>query len=133
MKLFFLLFILNSTCFAETFFTARVDIFPGGSFKLEGKEIRGKIVKSGDGFTAEKLKINVKKLDAGVSLRSYHLHKLLTDKKNRYIKITNAKASGGSGTAMMKIKNVEKQIEFKYKDIGKNHLTLMFSIELHHL
>jgi len=109
---------------------ATIELSPIGSFEAKSSKIRGKIVKNSDGsFLAKKITVKVTSLKTGIELRDNHLHKSMLAKQNRKVILTNAKASGGKGTAEINIRGVKKPIKFTYKDKG-GKLDINFSINL---
>jgi hypothetical protein len=105
----------------------KVNLSPAGSFEIKSKSIKGKIIRKGSELMTSGISVKVKKLKTGLELRDDHLHKKLG--KSSKIEIVSAKASGGKGTAKIKIKGVTKSVPFKYTDKGKEVL-IKFALSL---
>lgn len=89
-----------------------VELSPAGSFTAKSAKIKGKVSKKGDLYYAKKLYVNVKDLKTGIDLRDEHMQKRIKGSK---ITVTNMKAKGGKGIAMLEMNGKSKKITFKYK------------------
>ena len=68
---------------------------------------------------AKKLYVKVKDLKTGIDLRDDHLQKRLHPKKHSRIVVSNVKAKGGKGKAIIEMKGIKKPIKFTYDVSGK--------------
>ncbi len=96
-----------------------VELSPAGSFEIQGK-VKGSIKKTGSGYEAKKLSFSVKKLKTGMDLRDKHTKEKLEYKKHSSIVVTDAKGSGGKGTANISVRGVKKPFSFNFKESGKS-------------
>jgi polyisoprenoid-binding protein YceI len=96
-----------------------VNLSPAGSFQIETSKVKGKVVKSGDSYSAKKLYVKVKDLKTGIDLRDEHMKKRLGPKTHPKITVTSLKAKGGKGKAVIEIKGIKKPVSFTYDVAGK--------------
>lgn len=95
-----------------------VNLSPAGSFEIASKKVKGYANKNGGGFVTKGIKVKAKTLETGLKLRDDHLHDKLEVKKHKYIEITQGKASGGKGVAIIVVKGIKKKFGFTYKEAG---------------
>lgn len=117
-----LAFTLSFSAFAaKKGLSINVPLSPAGSFKIESKKIKGKVVNSGGTYKAKELYVKVKDLDSGMDLRDEHLKNKdrLDEKKHPKIVVKNVIGKGGKGQAIIIIKKVKKKIRFTYSIDGK--------------
>jgi hypothetical protein len=95
-----------------------VELSPAGSFEIKGK-VKGKVKKSGAGFSAKKLSFKVKRLKTGMDLRDKHTKEKLEYKKYADVVVTDAKGSGGKGTGTINVRGKKQKFNFSYKEVGK--------------
>lgn len=109
----------------------QIELSPIGSFTLETKRIKGKVIANGDKYTAKELYVKVKNLKSGISLRDNHVQvKYLLKKKFPKISVTDLVAKNGKGKAFLTIKSIKKEISFKYKIIKNKLMKATFSVKL---
>lgn len=126
--IFSLLFSFSAAMYAKGI-KIKVNLSPAGSFDIETKKIKGKAVRQGGGFVANKVYVKTKDLKTGLDLRDNHLHDKLEKEKYSKIEILDGKAKGGKGVAVIKVKNIKKKIGFTYKENGGD-LVITFPISL---
>ncbi len=126
------LLMLSFTTFAKDKKGVKVKVpLTAGSFQLECSKLKGKLVKSGKGYKADKLYVKVKDLKSGMDLRNEHTHKRLISGKHNKIIVTKVMAAGGKGKAILSIKGIKKPINFSYKVQGKL-MKATFKVNLKH-
>jgi hypothetical protein len=108
----------------------KVSLFPAGSFEIKSDKIEGKGKKVGKSYTADELKVPVDSLDTGINLRNEHMRKRLSPKGETHVVVKNVKAGKDSGTAMITVGGVTKEITFKSKDNGDGTATATFDLNL---
>lgn len=106
-----------------------VNLSPAGSFEIASKKVKGYANRQGGGFVTKGIKVKGKTLDTGLKLRDDHLHKKLEVDKHKYIEITQGKASGGKGVAVIVVRGIKKKFNFTYKESG-NMLKVKFPLSL---
>lgn len=112
-------FFISLQVYAQAKVVVDVKITPAGSFKAETKDVSGVAVVKGDEILADKISVNLKNLDSGISLRDNHM-------KNKYLEVakfpeailTMGKGKNGHGTGTIKIKGIEKPVKGDYKING---------------
>lgn len=132
MKKIFLLAILTislSALAAGKGIDVTINLSPAGSFHVETKKVKGKVVKEGSTYRAKKLYVKIKDLKTGIELRDKHLKKRLLPKKYPKIIVTKLLAKNGSGKATIEIKGIKKRIKFAYK-VSKKLFNADFKINL---
>jgi polyisoprenoid-binding protein YceI len=115
---------------AEGPIKAAVTLYPMGSFTIAGDHVVGSGEKKGDNYSAKEIKIAVDSLKTGMSLRDKHFHEKLESKKFPYIIVTDIKATKGTGTAKMTVRDVTKDVKFTFKDDGGGKATADYKINL---
>jgi len=111
--------------------TATISLSPAGSFEVKCKRVRGQAKKAGDKLTAEAIEIPVKSFETGIELRDEHLKKKLEFEKYPNITVESATASGGQGTAQIKVRDISKSVPFTYRLSGDGqNAEVEFSIGL---
>lgn len=120
-----------TTAFAKSKKSVLVDVqlTPAGSFEIKSSKVKGKVTKEGGKLIAKKLRISVKSLKTGISLRDKHLHKRLDYKKHPKIEIVEAVGSGGKGKGIIEVRGIKKPFSFTYKENGKS-ITAKFKLNL---
>lgn len=107
----------------------QVDLSPAGSFEITSPRVRGNIQREGSGLKADELRVAVRSLVTANELRDGHLHDKLNAEKHPQIIVTNAKGSGGKGTAEIEIAGIKKPLQFTYAEAsGKANVS--FQIDL---
>ncbi len=115
-----LLLIMSFTAFgAGKGVDVTVNLSPAGSFHVKTKKVKGKVIKSGNSYSAKKLYVKIKDLKTGIDLRDDHMKKRLSPKKHPKIIVTKLKAKAGTGKAVIEIKGIKKPIKFKYTTSAK--------------
>ncbi len=124
-------FFLSFSTFAKLKKQAIVEVKlnPVGSFEIKAK-IRGSLIEKDGKYTSKKLQAKVKSFKTGVDLRDKHTRDKLNYKKYSHVVVSDLVASGGSGTAKIKVMNKVKSIKFKYKEIKNNFLEATFKLSL---
>lgn len=110
--------LLSLGLYAETKVTVFVELTPAGSFQAVSKKVKGNLFKTGDSFTSEKLTVSVESLKTGIDLRDEHTWKHLNSSKHEKITLTDLKASGGKGSALLEVNGVKKLIAITYKEVN---------------
>jgi len=64
---------------------AQVALFPVGSFEVKSSELIGTGTRKVNRFTASELKVPVKSLVSGISLRDTHMREHLLEKEHPYV------------------------------------------------
>jgi polyisoprenoid-binding protein YceI len=108
----------------------KVNLYPMGSFEMVSDRIIGSGEKKGNVYTAKEVKVLTNNLKTGMSLRDKHTHEKLQTDKFPYITVSDIKASGGTGTAKITIRDVTKDIKFTFKDAGAGKATADFKLSL---
>jgi polyisoprenoid-binding protein YceI len=123
-------FVLGSQAFASPGVVVDVVLNPAGDFKAKTDEVIGSAYQDGETFKADIVKVKLANLKTGMKLRDQHAREkyLQTDKYPEAI-VTRAIGKGGVGKAMLKIRDVEKEVRGKYKVEG-NFLKAEFPIKL---
>jgi polyisoprenoid-binding protein YceI len=103
---------------------------PVGDFKAKTNEVTGSAYQDGDVVRADLIKVKLTNLKTGMKLRDQHAREkyLHTDKYPEAI-LTRAIGKGGAGKAMLKIRDVEREVRGKYKVDGQ-FLKAEFPIKL---
>lgn len=123
------LFFLSSTVAFAQNATVDVTLSPTGSFKAKSADVRGFVTKSGDTFKGSDIKVGLKNLQTGVSLRDTHTKKYLQVDKFPEAVLVSATGKDGKGTGVLKIKGIEKKITGTYK-ISGNTMNAVFPVKL---
>ncbi|MGE0762223.1 MAG: YceI family protein [Bdellovibrionales bacterium] len=112
-------FLVSGSSLAET--TAAVDVVlnPAGSFRAETKKVTGYAYKTKDGVAAENIKVDLRTLTTGVSLRDQHTKKRLHTDKHPFAKLVKATGKGGIGKGIVEIKGMRREVTGTYKIVGK--------------
>ena len=98
-----------------------VTLNPMGDFKAKTNEVKGSIVKQGDGFEAKDVVVSLKNLKTGLETRDKHMkEKYLEVNKFPDATLVSAKGSGGKATGLMRIRGTEKPVSGTYKISGNN-------------
>lgn len=121
---------LSASAAADGPLKVHVGLSPMGSFDISTDRIIGSGEKKGANYTAKEVKVLVKGLKTGMSLRDKHLHDKLQEEKFKYITVTDIKATAGKGTAKITIRDVTKDISFTFKDDNAGKATAEFPLSL---
>lgn len=113
--------------YSESKLTIDVTLNPAGSFQASTQKIDGKIKKSGDLITADKISVKINSLTTGIDLRDEHLWKHLNFKKFQKAILTDLKGKSGNATAFLELAGVKKPITVKYTEDG-NRVVCEFKI-----
>ena len=126
--IFFTLILFSFQIFAQQ---AIVDLKlrPAGSFKVKSTEVSGFAIQKGDTVEAQNIKVGLKKVQTGISLRDDHTRKHLEVEKYPEAVLVSAKGQGGKGQGVIRIRGVEKPISGTYKIQG-SQLIAEFPIKL---
>lgn len=109
--------------------SVNVNLSPAGSFEIKSNKIIGSVSKQDNVYSADKINVPVKSFSTGLDLRDKHTKEKLNYKKYPSVKISNAKAKDGKGTAKIKIMDVEKNINFKYS-LDHGSIKVSFTLKL---
>ena len=109
---------------------AKVTLFPVGSFDVTSSELIGTGVKNGDTFQAQELKVPVKTLVTGMSLRDTHMRERLQEKDHPFIVATDVQAKEGAGSANVNIGGVTQKLDFKFKVLDNKVAEANFKVKL---
>lgn len=112
--------------------SAAVDVVlsPAGSFRAESKKVTGVAYKTKDGgVQAKNVKVDLRGLATGISLRDDHTRKRLQTSKYPYAKVIKATGKNGVGKALVEIKGIKKEVTGTYKIVG-NELQAEFPMKL---
>lgn len=108
----------------------QVGLSPAGSFEIEAPRVRGQVRADGNGgHQADQLRLAVSSMKTGIELRDEHLHDRLKSKEHPQIIVTNAKGSGGRGTADIEVAGVKRPISFNYREQGRQ-IEVTFDLNL---
>lgn len=110
--------------------TVKVGLFPAGSFEVVSREVVGKGVKKSGQYRAAEIKVPVKSLETGMSLRDTHLREKLLESQHPYIIAKDVMAKDGKGTAEIAIAGVSQKISFTYKDLRPGLAEASFNLKL---
>jgi Uncharacterized conserved protein len=98
-----------------------VTLNPMGDFKAKTSDVKGSIVKQGDGFEAKDVVVSLKNLKTGLDTRDKHMKdKYLEVNKFPDATLVSAKGSGGKASGIMRIRGTEKPVSGTYKISGNN-------------
>jgi len=97
----------------------KVSLSPAGDFIAESSKVRGFVDKSGAGYSADELTIEVGQLKTGIELRDKHFHERLGGAKAKIV-VKGAKGSGGKGEANVTVNKITKPFSFAFKEEGGN-------------
>jgi len=110
--------------------TIFVDLSPAGSFEIKSKKVKGKAIKTSKGkFIAKGVSVKTKTLMTGLELRDGHLHDKLEVKKFKKIEILDGEGANGKGSAIIRIKKIEKKVTFDFKE-KEGNLVVTFPLNL---
>jgi hypothetical protein len=107
----------------------QVDLSPAGSFEITSPRVRGNIQRDGSGLKADQLRVAVRSLVTANDLRDSHLHEKLEAQKHPQIIVTEAKGSGGHGSAQIEIAGIKKPLPFTYTESAGNAV-VSFQLDL---
>ena len=124
------LFCFTSVFAAEVPLKVKVSLYPVSSFEITADRVQGLGKKSAASYSASEIKVPVQSLKTGMSLRDRHLHEKLEAEKYKFITVANIRASGGKGTAKITIRNVSKDISYKYVEASAGKATASFKLSL---
>lgn len=110
---------------------AYVTLNPAGDFVAETSKISGQAVEKADGsIMANNIKVDVKSLKSGISLRDEHMNnKYLDAAKHPEIILKMAKGSSGKGQAILEIKGKQGKVSGTYMK-GKDKIKASFNLKL---
>jgi hypothetical protein len=95
-----------------------VTLNPAGNFKIETKQVTGTAYKTGDGFAAENILVDIRNLQTGVSLRDKHTRKHLGVPKYNSVKLIKATGKDGTGEALIEVMDKQQKVNGTYKVNG---------------
>jgi polyisoprenoid-binding protein YceI len=123
-------FFIGLQAFASPGVVVDVILNPAGDFKAKTDEVIGSAYQDGETVKADLVKVKLSNLKTGMKLRDQHAReKYLQTEKYPEAIVTRAIGKGGVGKAMLKIRDVEKEVRGKYKVDG-NFLKAEFPIKL---
>ena len=123
-----------SASWADGSITVYVKLSPAGSFKAKSEKLKGTVIRDGANFTSEKLSVTIDTFKTGINLRDEHFWKYLKHPSIQKVTLTDLKASGGSGTAILEVNGVKKPVEIAYKEDGSRvNATIKTSAKLFNL
>lgn len=100
-------------------FTADVKLSPAGSYKAQTGKVEGQAYKTADGgVAADNVKIDLRTITTGVSLRDKHTKEHLDVAKYPEAKLVKASGKGGKGTATIDIRGKKVEVAGTYKVNG---------------
>jgi polyisoprenoid-binding protein YceI len=122
------LFLLGFSALAQE---AVVDIslHPAGSFQVKSSDVRGYATQDGETVSAKDIKVGLKNAETGIGLRDTHTRKHLEVDKYPDATLVSATGSGGKGTGVLRIRDVERPISGTY-EVNGSTLTAHFNIKL---
>lgn len=127
--IFLAIFNIAQFSFAAGEMTIKVQLSPAGSFDAKSTQVEGFAQKTATGVTASNVKINMKALETGVSLRDKHLkEKLMTD-KFQFATLEKAVGKDDKGQAIINVKGIKQKVSGTYKIEG-NTLKAEFKTKL---
>lgn len=106
-----------------------VTLRPAGSFKATTNDIIGTATKTTDGIEAKNVKVPLKNLKTGISLRDTHARKYLEADKYPEAILRVAKGKDGKGVGLLKIKGIENKVIGTY-EIKDNMVEADFPVQL---
>ena len=121
MKLFaFFLIFLSTSSFAQNIIRVRATLIPNtGSFTATSEKAKGRLLKSGSTFTADRISVFVSSFKTENELRDKHFAEHIGGGKKQThprIDITELKAQNGEGEAKLTLNGVTKPVKMKYED-----------------
>jgi polyisoprenoid-binding protein YceI len=124
-------FSLSSAAFSATSVNVHFKLSPMGNFDAKTTSVLGKAKKTPDGkVSADKIEIPLRTLTTGIELRDKHMKdKYLEVDKYPNAIVTDAKGSGGKGTAMLEFHGVKNKVEGTYQVSGKE-ITIKFVVKI---
>lgn len=108
--------------------TMFVTLTPAGSFQAVSNKAKGNIIKTGDGFSADKLSVSIESFKTGIDLRDEHTWKHLNSEKHPKAVLSNVKGQGGRATGELEVNGVKKPINITYAVAGTN-VNAKFSVK----
>lgn len=100
---------------AEPQVEAAITLNPAGDFTAKMSEVSGEAVIDGDSVTAENITVGLGTLKTGLPLRDRHAkEKYLEVEKYPKVVLVNAKGKAGKGTATIRLKDIEKEVQGTY-------------------
>lgn len=90
-----------------------------GSFVAKSNKVKGRLIKKGNVFTADRLSVLVNSFSTENKLRDKHFGEHIgggSKLPNPRVEVTNLKAQNGKGTATIKINNVSRPIDITYTE-----------------
>jgi hypothetical protein len=109
--------------------TVDVSLTPAGNFKAETNQVTGTAYKSGDGYTAENIVVDIRNLKTGVDLRDKHTRKHLGVPQYSSVKLIKASGKGGKGEATIQVMDKTEKVNGTYK-VNGNKLDAVFKMTL---
>lgn len=106
-----------------------ISLSPAGSFKAKTSAVSGTAIKSGAGYSAENIVVDLTKLDTGIELRNEHTKEYLKVKEFPQAVLLNASGANGEGRGSIKIKGITKEIKGTYVVEG-NKVKAKFPLSL---
>lgn len=123
MKLLILGLFLCSTAYAQNIVRVYATMIPNtGSFVATSEKAKGRLLKRGEEFTADRISVFANSFTTDNGLRDKHFAEYIAGgAKLPYprIDITELKASKGTGTAKLTLNGVTKPVNLTYKPEGK--------------
>lgn len=111
--------LISLSAFAASF-NADVKLSPAGSFKATTSKVEGFAYKTADGgVAADNVKIDLRTITTGVSLRDTHTKKHLMVEKYPEAKLVKAAGKDGKGTATIDIRGKKQDVSGTYEVAGE--------------
>ncbi len=107
-----------------------VSLFPIGSFDVTSDKVESSLMKVGDKFTGDEIKVLVESLDTGISLRNRHMRERLHFEKHPHVLVTNIRADRKGGEAKIQISGVSKPIKFEIIKTEPTYIEVKFPLNL---
>lgn len=128
-----ILLFLSTSLFSHFLFADAVEVdvtlSPAGSFVAKTNDLTGNATITGTGVEAKDIKVNLKSLKTGVSLRDTHTLKHLETEKYPDAVLIKAIGKDGKGKAKIKFRGQEKVVDGTYT-ISKDKKILNASFPL---
>jgi polyisoprenoid-binding protein YceI len=97
-----------------------VSLSPAGSFVAKSESVQGTATKSGNGYTAQGVNLDLNTLKTGIDLRDRHMRdKYFETKKYPKATLKSAKAEGGKFEAELEVHGKTKKVSGPYEVQGQ--------------
>jgi polyisoprenoid-binding protein YceI len=116
----FISFFFTSSLLAQNLVHVRATLIPNtGSFTAKSEKAKGRLVKSGNTYTADRISVFVTSFQTENQLRDKHFAEHIGGGKKQThprIDITELKAEKGEGQALLTLNGVTKPVKLKYEE-----------------